>query len=194
MRVLLAAIVAGSVSLSLTSMAGVPAHEVSVSNDVTTAEYNRLSDRLSRLVKKGQWAGADRIYRELKELNLPLSFSELLICAELERRAGDLQSTYECLRSAAKVEGTREVIDWLVTLEENTGEVKIYLERGQSGELLAAQPVFLPEHQAALDFAAMRLSSTRQFEGRLPVGSYSIGELQFEVTKEGDVEVGRARP
>ena len=50
------------------------------------------------------------------------------------------------------------------------------------------------ERLRALDFAAMRLSSTRQFEGRLPVGSYSIGELQFEVTKEGDVEVGRARP
>ena len=160
------------------------------SSPVLDAEYNRLSDKLSRLVKRGHWEGADRVFRQIVALNRPLALPELLTCAEIERRAGNLQGTYDCLRGAAKLNGTREVIDWLVALEEQTGRVRIVLERGQRADLEAEGPVFLPEHQKAIDFAGQVLSDRRTFEGRLPVGRYTGSAQGFEVVAAQEAYVG----
>ena len=163
-----------------------------VGTAVVDAEYNRLADRLARLAKKGHWTGAERVYRQLSQLGRPLAHPELLTCAEVERRAGNMQATYDCLRQAAKVEGTREVIDWLVSLEEQTGRVRIVLRDGESPELVPAAPLFLPEQQAALSLANQRLREQRNFEGRLPVGRYSLGPEEFRVQSAEATQVGPA--
>ena len=148
---------------------------------VLEAEYLRLSDRLSRMARKGQWAGADRIYRKIQALGVSLSFRDLVVGAQVERNAGNIQATYECLREAAKIEGTREVIDWLVALDGQTGEVHLSLGQSSFQELSTSQPAFLPEHQQAVAFAQAALKERGVFIGRLPVGAYTLGQRSFEV-------------
>lgn len=150
-------------------------------SQVASAEYNRLSERLSRLAKKGHWGGADRIYRDLRALDSALSYRDLFIGAQVERRRGNVQAAYKCLRDAAKIEGTREVIDWLVALEEQYGPVSVTLERQADSRLVPEGPMFLPEHQKAIDYAQSLLLANRAFEGLLPVGGYTVGGQRIEV-------------
>ena len=153
----------------------------SVAQAEVEAEFHRLSDRLEKLVKRNHWAGADRIYRQLRDLGIELSLSQLLIGAQLERKKGDVAASYECLRKIARKEGSREVIDWLVALDQNYGRVRLRFHKTLKAELQIEGALFLPDQQAALSHAQGVLEEAGRFEGFLPVGRYRLGGQNFEV-------------
>jgi hypothetical protein len=145
------------------------------------AEYRRLSERLHRLAKKNNLNGMRRIYLLLEVLELPLSYADLLVGAQIHRANGDVAASYACLKEAARLQGTREVIDWLVAIDRQYGRVALRLGQGLPGGLDVERPPSLPDEKAAIALARKRIQESGGFEGFLPEGIYSLAGQRFEV-------------
>lgn len=145
------------------------------------AEYKRLSDRLHYLAKKNNSKATAKIYSDLAALGFPLSYADLLIGAQIFRYRGDVESNYACLETAAKIQGTREVIDWLVAIDSQYGRVVLQVEDGMVWEIRPEMPVILPDQKAAITLAQAALMEKGQFKGFLPRGAYRLAGQRFEV-------------
>jgi hypothetical protein len=145
------------------------------------AEYNRLADRLHYLAKKNNSKATTKIYLELAALGFPLSYADLLIGAQVFRSMGDVGASYACLEKAAKIQGTREVIDWLVAIDSQYGRVKLQVQDGMLRAIDPEIPVILPDQKAAIALAQASLEENGQFNGFLPRGTYRLADQRFEV-------------
>jgi hypothetical protein len=145
------------------------------------AEYQRLADRLHYLVKKNNGKATRKIYLELAALGLPLSYADLLIGAQVHRAQGNVQGAYLCLQEAARMRGTREVIDWLVAIDTQYGRVELAVENGMPRVLKPERVPILPDQKAAIELAQALIGESGTFEGFLPRGVYTLAEQRFEL-------------
>lgn len=145
------------------------------------AEYSRLTDRLRYLSKKNNVNATRKIYTDLEALGMPLAYADLIIGAQLFRSEGNIAASYLRLTQAARIEGTREVIDWLVGIDSEYGRVILRVEKGLEEGLGNEQAIILPDKKAALNYANSELSKNLMFEGFLPRGSYTLANQSFEV-------------
>jgi hypothetical protein len=145
------------------------------------AEYRRLTDRLRYLWKKNNVNATRKIYTELEALGMPLTYTDLIIGAQLFRSEGNIAEAYLRLTQAARLTGTREVIDWLVAIDSEYGQVVLRVEKDFQKGLSAEQAIILPDKKAALNYANSELSKNLIFEGFLPRGSYTVAKHSFEV-------------
>jgi hypothetical protein len=151
------------------------------------AEYSRLQDRLQYLSKKNNMNATRKIYQKLEALGLPLGHTELLIGAQLHRHDGNVAAAYSCLTQAARIEGTREVIDWLVGIDQQYGRVLLHVMKGFGEGVLPANAVIFPDQKAAIAFANKEIDEKLAFDGFLPHGVYTLNGQSFEVSAGGDV-------
>ena len=94
--------------------------------DAVEAEHERLSDEIEKLAQRQVWSGVERKFEELEGLeSVQLTFDDLLHGAHAARELGDVAAAYERLKQAAKVEGTKEVVDWLWDIDQNYGFVEL---------------------------------------------------------------------
>lgn len=146
------------------------------------AEYRRLSGELRSLARRQHWAGAERAYQELAALGLPIALEDLVAGGEAARALGELGLAYERLAAAARLDGRREIVDWLWAVDQQYGRVRLRVEpAGAAGVLTAAAPPILPEPRLCVEVAQRRLAEAGVFEGLLPAGSYTLGGQRFEV-------------
>ncbi|MCK6519672.1 hypothetical protein L6R46_32010, partial [Myxococcota bacterium] len=89
------------------------------------AEAKRLSDELEKLVRRQAWAGAARTYVELEALGLPLGVDDLYAGALTARQLGEMALVYERLLAAAKLDGRREIVEWLWAIDTGYGRVTV---------------------------------------------------------------------
>ena len=125
-------------------------------------------------------------------LRAKLAFSELLIGAQVYRSRGNVGASYEALKRAARTNGTREVIDWLVAIDEQYGRVELRVPTSRkqpSGSrlVLHGAGLLLPDQIAAVDFANQALGQEGAFLGLLPVGKYRLDGTEFAVKKNAQV-------
>ena len=144
------------------------------------AEQIRLTEEMRTLARRNIWVGVDRMYRHLSELGAELTSTQHLQGAHAAQDLGDIQSCYERLRSAARLEPTKEVIDWLWAIDTAFGEVEITAAPGVT--LSAAEQPLDAVHRKAIEKAAAALQEDGRFVGRLPAGHYSVGGEVLEVT------------
>ena len=148
----------------------------------TLAEVRRLSDKLGRLVARQAWNGAATTYEELLLLGVPLGFHDLWIGAQLARRVGDMQTTYDRLLEAARLEESVEVVEWLWTLEQEYGRVVLFVaEEFRPARLETAALPLDPDKRLAMKRAQGAITELGRFRGMLPVGSYQLGHVSFEI-------------
>lgn len=156
---------------------------------VVAAEHQRLSDELQRLVERQVWVGAEDRFRACEALGVPLTFQDLLNGAHAARGQGDARASYERLRRAATLEASRQVVDWLWDLDTGYGKVVLTTNPPKGVDLKVEALPFAPDRRAAVEFAIARLKSEGRFEGLLPLGNYTIGDIPFKVDADVAIQI-----
>jgi len=159
-------------SLLLTSTPALAAR----SSDVQQSEYHRLSGEMRSLCRRQAWQGVDRTYRALVATGVEPSALDHVRGADAARALGDIASARERLLASVRLQVHRDAIEELYRIDTELGRVAL------AGEGLSAEaPPWLPEHRAAVAFAAERLAEEGRFVGFLPPGAYRLGDHRIEV-------------
>jgi len=144
------------------------------------AEEIRLSEEMRSMFRRNLWVGVDSMYRQLTERGSVLTSPQHLQGAHAAQGLGDIQSCYERLRAAARLDPSKSVIDWLWSIDSEFGEVEITAAAGV--KLSAALAPMDLVHRASIERAAGLLSEEGRFVGRLPVGTYAVASESLVVT------------
>lgn len=150
-------------------------------DDVASAEHDRLSDELANLVKRQVWTGAERKFIELERLGIQLSLDDYLNGAYAARENGDVESAYERLQQAAKLGGSKEIVDWLWDIDHNYGRVELVMVPPRSAELICLEMPFDPNQRKAVETAIKVAKDDGTYIGMLPRGQYTFAGLAFTV-------------
>jgi hypothetical protein len=144
------------------------------------AEEIRLTEEMRSLARRNVWSGVDRMYRALSDLGAQLSAPQHVLGAHAAQDLGDIQACYDRLRAAARLDPTREVIDWLWAIDSTYGQVELTAEPGVS--LSVTEPPIDAVQRKVIGLAAEHLATSGQFVGMLPVGEYAMGGMTLVVT------------
>jgi hypothetical protein len=164
------------------------AMQSALAQDPSVAERKRLEDELVKLAQRNTWSGVDRTYRSLVELDTPLSVEDHRLGAQAAQTQGDALLAWYRLRRVKQ--GVRDgesspsydtAIEQLETMESSYGLVALYVGDGAVPVLFREQMPFGQQERDAIVAAQRSVSTTRTFQGLLPVGSYAIDAVKFEV-------------
>ncbi|MEZ4238273.1 MAG: hypothetical protein R3F59_19405 [Myxococcota bacterium] len=161
------------------------------------AEVTRLEDELVKLAQRNTWTGVDRTYRRLLDHGgaLPpqdhylgaqsaLSRGDTLLAWYRLRRAERSDPGIDTLQREAQEAATREV----TAIGERYGLVSIFVGHGAVPVLYRDAMPFAQQERDAIIAAQRIISEQRTFRGFLPVGSYAIDAVKFDVQSDGQVE------
>jgi len=146
----------------------------------------QLTEQLVSYTEKGAWPAADRTFRKLQALDeVQLTTDDLFMGAEAARSMGNMLDCRERLIAAFKM-GLEDSVTvderaraWLAELQTEYGHVA--MESKGVGTLESTSPPFQPDRRAAIAFASAQLTENGEFNGLLPVGSYTWGKTSFAV-------------
>lgn len=149
--------------------------------DVGEAEHIRLSGDIEQLASRQLWNGVERKYLELEKLGVELTYQDLVNGAYAARGIGNMSAAYDRLRRAAKLDGTREVIDWLSSIDMNYGPVELVCTPPRDAELSTEEAPFDPDQRLAVEYATSTVKKEGTFKGLLPRGAYTFSGHEFKV-------------
>lgn len=163
------------------ALALVLALQPAFATDVTAAEHVRLSDDLEQLANRQLWPAVEKKYEELERLGVELTYDDLVRGAHAARALGDTQSAYDRLKTAARLQGTREVVDWLFAIDSSFGQVELVTHNARGISLSADEMPFEPDQRIAVQAAMDTVRKDGTFSGLLPRGQYSYAGHVFRV-------------
>lgn len=142
------------------------------------AENARLSETMRRYSLRDAWAGVETAYQHMLDLEVEPAFHDHVRAAHAAASVGDINALRERLQRAHAQQESREVIEWMWSLDHAYGRVSLATD----GEGLkpAVRP-FNPTAAKSIDLARSVLDSTGVYEGLLPIGDYSLGSHAFSV-------------
>lgn len=149
--------------------------------DLAEAEHVRLSEDIKQLANRQLWTGVEKKYAELEKLGVALSYEDLMHGAYAARALGNTQSAYERLKSAAKLNGTKEVVDWLYAIDANYGQVDLIVHNARGVALECLEMPFDPDQRIAVESAIETVKKDGTFSGLLPKGDYVFAGVPFSV-------------
>lgn len=155
------------------------------------AEYTRLSGEMRRHTERTDWHGADRIYKDLLEIErtgvIGLSYYDNIAGSNAAQHLGDVASTLARLKKAKSIDaGLLDHQQGIDDIEENYGLVELILTKKANGEVLTVvggMP-FDNNHRKAIEWAQKQLETDGEFRGFLPDGNYEFGSTSFTVDSE----------
>lgn len=145
------------------------------------AEHVRISGDIEQLANRQLWTGVEKKFAELQKLGVEPSFEDLLHGAYAARALGNAQHAYDRLKVAARIKGTREVVDWLYAIDANYGQVELLATPPRGVTLEAAEVPFDPDQRTAVEAASERVKKEGAFSGLLPRGTYTYAGQKFTV-------------
>ena len=151
------------------------------------AEYKRLHEELSRLVKRNAWAGAERTYQAMLETGVEPHFQDLKLAAQVAQSFGDIQVVRDRLAAATKLREDPEILNALWAIDHNYGKVSLAGDPGKV-ELKVDVVPFDPTHARAVEHAVEQVAATGMFEGLLPRGSYTFAGRAVEVRPDASMQ------
>ena len=146
------------------------------------AEYYRLHDEMQKLAKRQVWSGVNRYYEEMEALGVPLDYHDYVAGALAARHEGEVMVAYDRLQAAARIDGTREVIEWLWSIDTAYGRVTLATQPLEPSTLEVTQLPMLPDQRAAVEAAIRQVDETGAYDGMLPEGDYTFAGQLFTVT------------
>lgn len=149
--------------------------------DALQAEHVRLSSDLEQLANRQLWAGVEKKFAELQKLGVEMSYDDLLHGAYAARALGNAQHAYDRLKIAARIKGTKEVVDWLFTIDANYGQVELIATPPRGVELTTTELPFDPDQRLCVEASIEQVKKEGTFTGLLPRGSYSYAGQEFKV-------------
>lgn len=161
-------------------------------SEPSSAERKRLEDELVKLAQRNTWSGVDRTYRQLLDLDTPLSAEDHLLGAHAAQSQGDARLAWYRLKRAVTDHNTSNssaydtAILELESMKANYGLVALYVGDGAVPVLFREQMPFGQQERDAIASAQRSVSTGRAFRGLLPVGSYAIDAVKFDVQAGAD--------
>lgn len=149
--------------------------------DEVQAEHDRLSDDLEKLANRQVWTGVERKFRDLERLGTELTFNDLMYGATAARELGDVQRCYDRLKSAVRMQATKEIVDWLWDIDNNYGSVELLTVPSRAAELTVDELPLDPNQRKAVEAAMASALQDGIFVGMLPAGGYEFATQRFTV-------------
>lgn len=149
--------------------------------EVNDGEHVRLSSEIKQLATRQAWPGAEKKFEELERLGVTLTFDDLLHGAYAARALGNAQQAYDRLKVAAKLKGTKEVVDWLYAIDTTYGRAELIATPPRGISLEAELMPFDPDQRTCVSAAIDTVSHDGQFLGLLPQGHYTFAGTAFQV-------------
>ena len=181
--------------LCMPTFAGNKGYEpAAASPEVRAAEHSRLSSEIRSLARKSAWKGVDQAYDRISLLRVEMSWEDHVYGAHASSELGDIAQTRARLFAAVQLRPEKGLIDWLWSLDQSYGSVRL---QGPAGSHLEASVLPLdPAQRRAIELAVERCAQTGIFEGLLPVGVYTFEthELRIEAGEEITVELAMPEP
>ena len=160
------------------------------------AELYRLGSEMNRLAQKTAWGGVDRAYKSMVALETPLAADAHLMAAQAAIADGDALKALLRLRRVMvaahdpsdpeAVEARAEAESALNRLATRYGPVSLSVGKGRDPTMVRPQAPFAPDERVAVERAVQRVAEDRAFRGLLPVGSYEVGGVRFDVVAGED--------
>lgn len=157
--------------------------------DREDAEHQRLSSEISQLATRQSWPGVEKKWAELEKLGVEPTFDDLMKAAYAARALGNVADAYARLKRAAKIDGTKEIVDWLYTIDANYGHVELVATPPKNVELTITELPFDPDARIAVQAATEHVKTLGGFNGLLPKGSYSFAGAAFSVVPGVSVRI-----
>ncbi len=163
--------------LSLGVLAAVP--DVAYAGDVERAEHTRLSEEMRKFAQRNVWSGVETSYRKLVDLEArgeKIEAKEHLLGAQSARALGDITAARERYVRAKDGGAAADAEPAIAEIDANFGTVTIKQERGYVGAraLVAADPPFLPDQRACLEYVTKVVAAGQSYSGLLPLGEYTV--------------------
>ncbi|MDP2311379.1 MAG: hypothetical protein Q8P41_00625 [Pseudomonadota bacterium] len=149
--------------------------------DVGEAEHIRLSGDIEQLAGRQLWTGVEKKFAELQKLGIEMSYDDLLHGAYAARALGNAQNAYDRLKIAARLKGTREVVDWLYAIDANYGQVTLIATPPRGVTLEVSEVPFDPDQRICVEASIERVKKEGGFTGLLPRGTYTFNGQRFTV-------------
>ncbi len=146
------------------------------------AELQRLVEDMNSMAEQSQWAGAERAYQRMLELeDASIPFEAHYIAAQSARTTGDMALVLERLELAARIKRPPGLNEWIEEVEGSYGRVEISCASRRHPELKPLIPSFNPDKRKQIEFARAAIQESCSFKGLLPGGKYTLGKLNLEV-------------
>lgn len=149
--------------------------------DRGAAEHTRLSGEIEQLAERQVWTGVEKKFVELEKLGVDLTYDDWMHGAYASRALGDMSSAYTRLKKAAKIDSTKEVIDWLYAIDMNYSSVELLAIPPRNVELTVDELPFDPDQRVAVEKAQAMVKEKGTYQGLLPRGGYVFAGQPFTV-------------
>lgn len=169
--------------LALAVLLALPAHAGSdkASPDRGEAEHTRLSGEIEQLAERQVWSGVEKKFLELEKLGVELTYDDMMHGAYAARALGDMSSAYARLKKAARIDSTKEVIDWLYAIDMNYSSVDLVAVPPRNVDLAVEEMPFDPDQRIAVEKAQGTVEDKGTYTGLLPKGNYVFAGQPFTV-------------
>lgn len=144
------------------------------------AESVRLSHDMKRLASRNAWSGVERIFQLILETGVTPSWDDYISAAHAARTTGDVTAVRERLLAANIIQESKEVHDWLWTIDNEYGQTQLAADKKYAKLDVAVMP-FNPDQVAAIKYAQSSLEEEGIFEGFLPAGDYIFTGMSISV-------------
>ncbi len=151
-------------------------------------EAERIAESVYAAARDRQWRAVERRYVQLvADHPSGLDGKIHMMGAEAARAEGRLLAVAQRLqRVRPDEEGGTTASQAFARLEKETGLV--YIGVTEPTKLVPSKIPFTPDLKASIEHASAELEDNGAFVGLLPVGSYTLGTLTFEVRPGFDVQ------
>jgi hypothetical protein len=168
--------------LTLGLLVAVP--DVAFAGEVERAEHTRLSEEMRKFAQRNVWSGVETSYRKLLDLEArgeSIDAKEHLLGAQSARALGDATSARARYVRAKEGGAGADADPAIAEIDANFGAVSIKIERGYTGPraLTIAEPPFLPDQRACLEYVTKVVAEGQSYTGLLPLGDYTVDGKTF---------------
>ena len=145
------------------------------------AELERYVEDMNALAERQTWAGVERNYSKILELDgVDVPRDVHLTAAAAARAQGDMAAVLDRLERAQELKKDEEVGAWINDIREHYAPVELRSVPPRSLALEIEEMPFEPDKRQAVTLATQALAEDGEFTGMLPVGKYTLQGREFE--------------
>lgn len=155
------------------------------------AERYRLQTEMERLAARNQWKGVERTYMSLLDIGVPLRTSDHFLASQAAQARGDMLEALLRLERAVNAEHEGSALDpnspfaeaqrTLKQMQERYGKVRVEVLAPKIPVLVRREMPFSAQERESIVYARTEIAASRSFKGLMPIGSYSIDDVTFEI-------------
>jgi len=137
---------------------------------------------MGSMAEQGHWAGVERTYERMLELEgVEIPYEAHYTAAQAARATGDMSLVLVRLERAARIKRPPGLSGWLEEIEGSYGRVEISCTSRKRPELKPTVAMLHPDMRKQVALANAAIQESCAYKGLLPAGHYTLGKRTLEV-------------